>query len=89
MWTDKFDSNTLRVDAQLYKSATKNCGFKNIWILVDGALSLGSVMIALCTKPKTVTIKQLYQKMLLQNMKSLLVTNVLIDHVLTNYRVLL
>ena len=28
--------NTLRVDAQILKSATKNCRFKSIWMRVQG-----------------------------------------------------
>ena len=36
--TEEDDSNTLRVDAYFLKTEKKNLRFKNIRILVDGAL---------------------------------------------------
>ena len=38
VWTEEDDSNTLRVDAYFLKTEKKNLRFKNIRILVDGAL---------------------------------------------------
>ena len=36
----EFDLNTLRVDGEFFESGRKSCGFKNVGIRTDGALSL-------------------------------------------------
>ena len=37
MWSGEFDLNTLRVGGEIFQSRRKSCGFKNIWIRVEGA----------------------------------------------------